>query len=49
MVEEHDGILFVNPGSPSVPKNLVKLGSVALLTLTPEKREATIVELTSVE
>jgi hypothetical protein len=49
MVEEHDGILFVNPGSPSVPRNLVKLGSVALLTLTPEKREATIVELASVD
>ena len=45
MVEEHQGILFINPGSPSIPKNLVKLGSVAILTLTPEGREARVVDL----
>ena len=49
MVEEHAGILFVNPGSPSVPRNLVKLGSVAILTLMPDRREANIIELASVD
>ncbi len=45
MVEEHQGILFVNPGSPSLPKNLMKLGNVAILHLTPESREARIIDL----
>lgn len=45
MVEEHDGILFVNPGSPTMPKNSMRLGQVALMELTPGGREARIVEL----
>ena len=45
MVEEHDGILFVNPGSPTMPKNLMKLGQVALLEVTSGSREAKIIEL----
>ena len=45
LVEEHQGVLFINPGSPSIPKNLVKLGNVAILHLTPGDREATIVDL----
>jgi putative phosphoesterase len=45
MVEEHHGVLFINPGSPSLPKNLVKLGNVAILNLTSEGREATIIDL----
>jgi putative phosphoesterase len=48
MVEEHQGILFINPGSPSLPKNLMKLGSVAILHLTPEVREATIIDLATI-
>ena len=47
MVEEHEGILFVNPGSPSLPKNLRKLGSVATLELTPGVREAKVIDLAS--
>ena len=47
MVEEHQGILFINPGSPTLPKNLVKLGSVVILDLTSEGREARIVDLAS--
>jgi uncharacterized protein len=45
MVEEHQGILFINPGSPSLPKNLMKLGTVVILRLTPGVREATIIDL----
>ena len=45
MVEEHDGILFVNPGSPTIPRNLMKLGQVAILDLTSESREARIIDL----
>ena len=45
MVEEHQGILFINPGSPSLPRNLMKLGNVAVLHLTPGSREARIIDL----
>ena len=48
MVEEHQGVLFINPGSPSLPKNLMKLGNVALLNLTPETREARIIDLVNI-
>ena len=49
MVEEHDGILFINPGSPTLPRNRMKLGQVAILNLTPDTRDAAIVELTSLD
>ena len=45
LVEEHQGVLFINPGSPSLPKNSQKLGNVAILHLTPESREARIIDL----
>ncbi len=48
MVEEHDGILFVNPGSPTIPKNFKKLGQVAILELTQESREARIINLAAI-
>jgi putative phosphoesterase len=47
MVEEHQGVLFINPGSPSLPRNLRKLGSVAVLDLWPEGAEVRIVDLAS--
>ena len=47
MVEEHDGILFVNPGSPTIPRNFRRLGQVAILNLTSEIREARIIDLTA--
>ena len=47
MVEEHDGILFVNPGSPTIPRNFRRLGQVAILNLTSESREARIIDLTA--
>ena len=48
MVEEHQGILFINPGSPTLPKNLMKLGNVAILHLTPGGREARIIDLATI-
>ena len=45
MVEEHQEVLFINPGSPSLPKSLRKLGNVAILHLTPESRQARIIDL----
>lgn len=45
MVEEHQGMLFVNPGSPALPRNFRKLGSVAILELTKEGASANIIEL----
>jgi len=44
MVEEHEGILFVNPGSPTWPNNKVMLGTVATLDLG-NNREVEIIEL----
>lgn len=45
MVEEHQGILFINPGSPSFPNQTVKLGTVGILEITPAGREPRIVNL----
>ena len=45
LVEEHQGMLFVNPGSPTLPKNLRRLGNVAILDLTPESRDARVIDL----
>ena len=48
MVETHQGVLFVNPGSPTMVKQIMKLGTVATLELTPQGPEARIIELASV-
>jgi putative phosphoesterase len=45
MVETHEGILLVNPGSPSLIGQQVRLGTVAILELTAESREARIIDL----
>ena len=45
MVETHEGVLFVNPGSPSLIGQQVKLGTVAILELTAERPVARIVDL----
>ena len=45
LIEEHQGILFINPGSPTLPKNQMKLGNVAILNLTADSRDATIIDL----
>ena len=48
MVEEHEGVLLINPGSPAFPRNLRKLGTVALLNVTPDSRDVTLVDLASI-
>ncbi len=45
LVEEHEGILFVNSGSPTLPKNLNRLGNVAIMELTSGSRKADIIDL----
>ncbi len=45
LIEEHQGLLFVNPGSPSLPRQMRRLGTVAILELTADGREAWVVEL----
>ncbi len=45
LVEEHEGILFVNSGSPTLPKNLNRLGNVAIMELTAGTREAHVIDL----
>jgi uncharacterized protein len=49
MVETHQGILFVNPGSPTLPRQIRRLGSVAILELAPANVAARIVELGELE
>ena len=45
LVEAHQGVLLVNPGSPTRPSPVRRPGTVALLELTPEGPEARIVEV----
>lgn len=45
LVERHHGVLFVNPGSPTLPRQTRRLGQVALLDLSGPVAEATIIEL----
>ena len=47
IVEDHQGVLFVNPGSPVLPRQIRRLGSVAVLELTSQGRSAHIVELST--
>lgn len=45
VVESHQGILLVNPGSPSLPMQIYRLGQVVLLELAPDKLDARIINL----
>jgi putative phosphoesterase len=47
VVEEYQGILMVNPGSPALPKQLRRLGQVAILELEPDRKSAEILNLSS--
>jgi putative phosphoesterase len=44
-VENHQGVLQVNPGSPTFPGYRLALGTVALLTVNSGKAEAKIIQL----
>ncbi|HIM37872.1 MAG TPA: metallophosphoesterase [Dehalococcoidia bacterium] len=47
VVEEFQDILMVNPGSPSLPKQLRRLGQVAILDLGPNHKRAEILDLSA--
>ena len=47
MVEEYQGILMLNPGSPKLPKQMRRLGQVAILELGPGRKSAEIIELST--
>jgi len=44
-IEEYKGVLLVNPGSPTMPSYIPKLGSVGLLSVKNGKAEARLVQL----
>jgi putative phosphoesterase len=44
-VENSDGILWVNPGSPTLPNYEYELGTVGLMTVSSGKAEAQIIRL----
>ena len=44
-LENHAGILRINPGSPTFPRYKHELGTVALLTVNSGKAEAQIIQL----
>ena len=45
LVETHQGVLFVNPGSPSLVGQQERLGTVAILELNGERVDARIIRL----
>ena len=45
VVEEFQGILMVNPGSPRLPKQIRRLGQVAVMELEPDRKSAKILDL----
>ena len=47
VVEEFQGILMVNPGSPSLPKHIRRLGQVAIMELDSDSKSAEILDLSS--
>jgi len=44
-IEEYKGVLLVNPGSPTMPSYIPKLGSVGFLTIKDGKVEARLMNL----
>jgi len=45
IIENHQGILHVNPGSPTFPQYNLRLGTVGLMTIESGKVEARIIQL----
>ena len=45
MAETHEGVLFVNPGSPTLPHQTRRLGTVAIIDVTPEGLRGEVVDL----
>ena len=49
LVELREGVLYVNPGSPTNPGHLSRLGQIGLLTIENGKAHAEIVELSTIQ
>ena len=47
MIETHEGILFVNPGSPNMVKQVMRTGTIGMLELTATGPSAEIIDLTT--
>ena len=47
VVEEFQGVLMLNPGSPSLPKQIQRLGQVAILDLGPDRKSAEVLDLST--
>ena len=47
VVEEFQGVLMLNPGSPSLPKQINRLGQVAILDLGPDRKSAEVLDLSA--
>ena len=47
VVEEFQGVLMLNPGSPSLPKQINRLGQVAILELGPDSKSAQVLDLST--
>ncbi len=47
VVEEFQGVLMLNPGSPSLPKQINRLGQVAILELGPDRKSAEVLDLST--
>ena len=47
VVEEFQGVLMVNPGSPSLPKQIRRLGQVAVMELGQNSKSAEILDLSA--
>ena len=45
LVKTHKGALIVNPGSPTLPLGVPKLGTVGILEINKGKAEAHIIQL----
>lgn len=45
LIENHKGVLVINPGSPTWPNNFPELGTVGLLSIESGKVDARIIQL----
>ncbi|MDP6102115.1 MAG: metallophosphoesterase family protein [Dehalococcoidia bacterium] len=49
MVEVYGSTMLINPGSPTLRNQLMKIGTVVVLELTPQERQAKIIDLAEME
>jgi len=45
VIDSYQGVLLVNPGSPTFPNYVARLGTVAIITIASGKAEARLVQL----